>query len=370
MSLLQPARNQQAYLKAGIQGFAGSGKTFTAAQMAIGLSRDVGDGKPVAFFDTETGSDFVIPLFEDAGIELLSAKTRAFADLLTFMREAEAQCSVAIIDSISHVWKELLTAYKKRKRLSDKIPFHHWGPIKEEWGAFTDQYLNGKMHVILCGRAGYEYDLEDDGDGGRDLVKTGTKMKTEGELAYEPSLLLEMERIKKSALAKDPSVKGWIHRCTVLKDRTNTMNGEEIDNPVYATFAPILSRLNIGGEHLSLDTTRSSEDLFDSPDSLSKRKKQVEITLEEIKEALVLADIAGTGKDDKKKTAEELIKAFGTSAWSKIQDLRLESLTFGLSTLRLNLGLTQQGGDPIADEIADQESDLQFADEQTSLVDG
>ncbi|EIZ8497214.1 TPA: hypothetical protein OO727_004346, partial [Shigella flexneri] len=37
MALFQRAINTQAYLKAGIMGFAGDGKTYTASELAIGL---------------------------------------------------------------------------------------------------------------------------------------------------------------------------------------------------------------------------------------------------------------------------------------------------------------------------------------------
>ena len=110
MSLLRPAQNESAYLKMGNYGGAGSGKTWTSALVAIGLSSRVGDGKPVAFFDTETGSDYVLTLFRDAGVELLVVKSRAFADLVEFVSEAESKCSVAIVDSITHVWDELREA--------------------------------------------------------------------------------------------------------------------------------------------------------------------------------------------------------------------------------------------------------------------
>ena len=40
---------------------------------------------------------------------------------------------------------------------------------------------------MIAGRAGYDYDYEQREDGtGKDLVKTGIKMKTEGEFGFEP----------------------------------------------------------------------------------------------------------------------------------------------------------------------------------------
>jgi hypothetical protein len=44
--------------------------------------------------------------------------------------------------------------------------------------------------VIICGRAGYEYDYFEDDEGKKQLEKTGIKMKAETEMGFEPSLLV------------------------------------------------------------------------------------------------------------------------------------------------------------------------------------
>lgn len=338
-TLLRPAVNQTAFLKAGLMGFAGSGKTYTAAKLAIGLAQHIGDRKPVAMFDTETGSDFLIPRFKDAGIDLLVAKTRSFRDLVAFMKEAEGVASVAIIDSISHVWKELITAYTKRLNRHKGLSFKDWGPIKDEWQQFTDLYVNSKLHVLMCGRAGFEYDFQEDEDGKKELVKTGTKMKAETEMGYEPSLLLEMERVARDGQFEKGERGGWVHRCYVLKDRTDLMNGQAIDNPTFESFAPVIAFLNVGGTHVGVDTTRSSEDLFEAPDSRSDRKRRVEIVLELITDTLVEGGIAGTSKADKEAQIKHLKAAFGTSSWTAIKGMHLEELETGRVALRVALGL-------------------------------
>lgn len=348
-SLLKPAVNQTAFLKAGILGFAGSGKTFTAKNLAIGLASKIGNGKPVAMFDTETGSDYLIPAFKEAGVELLVAKTRSFADLCAFMREAEETCSVAIIDSITHVWQEILTSYTRKLHRRNGLLFQDWGPIKEEWRGFTDLYLNSKMHVILCGRAGFEYDFQTDEAGKKELIKTGTKMKAETEMGYEPSLLLEMERTTPDAPLAEGKRSAWVHRCYVLKDRTDRMNGETIDNPTFESFAPVVGFLNVGGDHLGVDTSRNSDELFDSPESRSDRKRRVEIVLELILDAFVEADMGGTSNANKKGQVKHLSSCFGTSSWTAIQTMPLERLEHGFSQLRAELGISKSVA-PLAEE--------------------
>lgn len=335
LKLLRKASNQTAYLKAGIMGFAGSGKTFTAAEIAIGLANDVGNKKPVAFFDTETGSDFLIKRFEESGVEFFVVKTKSFKDLLDFMKEAEQVCSVAIIDSISHVWQDLLDSYA-RKLNRTSLLFQDWATIKSEWRQFTDIYVNAKVHTILCGRAGYEYDFETNEAGKKELIKTGTKMKAETEMGYEPSLLMEMTRIKKSETSGNVMDKGWIHRCFILKDRTNTMNGKEIDFPRYVDFKPVINFLNIGGEHVGIDTTRNSEDLFQSPDrSFSEKQKQKDILLEQLNEILILNGLDGTSTEAKKARTQLLVDFFGTSSKTFIENLSVEKIKEAVEKIRL-----------------------------------
>lgn len=59
MSILKPATNKMAYGKVGIYGTAGSGKTRTASEIAIGLHKAIGSTKPVVAFDTEPAFSFV-----------------------------------------------------------------------------------------------------------------------------------------------------------------------------------------------------------------------------------------------------------------------------------------------------------------------
>ena len=47
-----PIGNTKPYFKAAFEGFAGSGKTYTAALVAIGLHKKIQSKKPVVIFDT------------------------------------------------------------------------------------------------------------------------------------------------------------------------------------------------------------------------------------------------------------------------------------------------------------------------------
>jgi hypothetical protein len=339
MKMLQPAKSNIAFAKFGLYGDAGSGKTFTAMQFAIGLQKLSGNGKPVAMFDTEPAAAFLIPFFKKAGIEFVTYQSRALKDLMAFMDEAEAECSVAIIDSVTHIWRDTQESYikavnEKRRRENRKalyqLEFQHWRPIKAEWAKFTDRFLSSRLHVIVCGRAGTVYEYQKNEDNGKmELISTGTKMATEKELGYEPSLLIEMVKHREGGKI--------INRALIEKDRTDQLNGMEIDRPTFESIKPHIDFLNIGGEHFgSLDKADSSA-LFDGNEDGSgwdHEKRQREIFAEEIKALFVKYDMDGTSAAVKKSRLALLEQVFGTAAWTAIETQSSDLLRAGLQTLR------------------------------------
>lgn len=340
--LLKKATNETAFGKIGIMGFAGSGKTRTSTEIAIGLHKFIGSKKPVAFLDTETGSDFVLPLYKKHGIELLVARSKTFPDLMDFMKEAQEQCDIAIIDSITHIWKEIQQAFldkinkdrqAKNYRKISKLEFQHWNIIKPEWGRFTDLYLTCPMHVILCGRAGFDYDYEQHEEGGKkELVKTGTKMKAETEMAYEPSLLIEMERIQVNPeFQKKATKRQTINRAFVMKDRSDLMDGHYIDNPTFESFKSHFEFLNIGGNHHVMDAGNSSESLFNDEgrSDFDVEKRERTKALEEI-QGLLTSKWPGQTAQEKKEKVDVLEKVFGTRSWTALEDMQSYRLRDGV----------------------------------------
>jgi hypothetical protein len=329
--------NQTAYLKLGIQGFEGSGKTFLACHFAMGMSKLTNNPK-VAYFDSEKGSDFWVKKFAEQNIQLDVLRSRSFSDLLTVMHEAEqGNYAFLIIDSITHVWRDLSEAYlakAEKKRLS----MNDWMVLKSQWGQFTKLFVNSKLHIGMCGRAGYEYDFDEDESGKKEIVKTGTKMKAEGETGFEPDLLIETFKVQLSETLTDrkkkKASKGFINRCCVIKDRSDSMNGKIIDRPKFEDFLSVVKILNLGGEHSGPKSIQSTTDMFDAPDRLwAEIQKLQAIALEQIKEILILANLDGTSAEAKRKRTEKLIEAFGTSAWTAISSMDLETLNRGIGRL-------------------------------------
>jgi hypothetical protein len=334
MSILQPAQHQMAFGKVGFYGDTGSGKTFTAVCTAIGLYKFAKCTKPIGFFDTEPALSYVLPLFEAAGIKVLSCVSRSFSDLMTFMDEAERECDISIIDSVTHPWRDIQKSYmdktndlrKQRGQKSiQKLEFHHWGPIKDEWGKFTDKFLSSKMHVIICGRASSIYEYQTNDQGKKELITNGTKMATEKELGHEPSLLIEMIKHRENGRI--------INRAFIEKDRSNILNGNEIDfqphkgvdlekiNQVFEKIRPHFEHLNLNGKHFDSLNQRDSKDLYPDVDAdeWPSEQRQRTILSEEI-QGLIVKHYPGQTVEEKKCKADLLERFFNTRSWTKISE--------------------------------------------------
>lgn len=338
MTLFTKAENTQAYLKAGLMGLAGSGKTYTAMLLAIGLikllrERGLAEGKrPVFFADTETGSSYVKHQFDESGIELFTAKTRAFSDLVTLVNEAEKNSGLLIIDSITHFWREFTESYAKRKN-SHRLEFKDWSYLKGEWGKFTDRYVNSHLHIIMCGRMGYEYDFFTDDDGKKQLEKTAVKMKAETETGYEPSLLVWMER------SMDLKTNKVIREAHILKERFDVIDGKSFQNPTFKTFLPHIELLNLGGQQVGVDTERTSDAMIPTNEGSGwkRAQEQKEIILEKVQALFVTHGFSSQSKDGKQKIIESLKKHFGTTSWKEVEMSTLEVVKLGYNALHLEL---------------------------------
>lgn len=358
MSMLKPATNKQAFAKVGIYGNAGSGKTYTAALVAIGLHKYAKATKPVGMFDTEPAASYIIPLFEKAGIPfLVYDESRALKDLMSFMDEAEKECFAVIVDSVTHVWRDTQESYlaklneglaRKGKKPIYKLEFHHWGPIKAAWAKFTDRYLSSKLHVIVCGRAGSIYEYQENAETGKkELITTGTRMATEKEMGYEPSLLIEMTPAREDGKT--------INRAVVVKDRTDTLNGNEIDFPDFEKLKPHFAFLNLGGEHYTSMEKRDSKDMFteDGQDDWSYEQRQRGIWSEEIA-GLMTTHYPGQTAEHKAARLGLMQEFFATKSWKKIEEATpSKELKAGFQKMKAKLE-PEPEVQPDMDEIVEQ----------------
>jgi len=250
---------------------------------------------------------------------------------------------------MTHVWRELCDSYlkqvnakvreqneryDKKRPLKKNLEFQDWMPLKGIWSHWTDCYLNSPLHIIIAGRAGFEYDMQENEDTGKkDLVKTGIKMKTEGEFGFEPSLLVEMEREQ----VPDVNAPGGFflrRRATVIGDRFSVIDGATALNPTFDFFRPHVELLRAGA-HAPVDTALKTETgADDSGDTeWARERKTRTILCEEIQGELVAA-YPGMSSPEKKAKTELIHSVFGTRSWTAVEGMESGKLRSGLQAIR------------------------------------
>lgn len=322
-----PIGNTKPYFKAAFEGFAGTGKTYTAAKIAIGLHKRVGSKKPVVIFDTEKAAKFLKSMFATEGIEVLVRESKSLADLKeTMSKMRQGAGDVLIIDSISHVWEDFLKSYAEKVRRT-RLEFQDWGVIKPTWKTeFSDPFVRDPYHIIMTGRAGYEYENEVNKETGkREIYKSGVKMKVEGETAYEPDLLVLMERMQEM---EGGSIKKVTRQGIVIKDRSTVIDGKVFENPDYKHFSPAIEVMLEAPEKLETTAERDAGTLFRTEEEKYEWKQQKKRWLEEIENYLVSV-WPGQSADQKKLKIDAIQYAFNTMSWTVVESLRPEELEAG-----------------------------------------
>jgi hypothetical protein len=148
----QPAKREAIPLLIGVAGGTGSGKTYSALRLALGLSK----GQPFAFIDTENGRG---KHYADLFPEMRHADIRApfrpakYADAI---HAGASEFPVVVVDSMSHEWAgdggcldwhDELMGGDQKKNLSA------WIEPKLAHKRMVTRLLAEPAHVILCFRA-------------------------------------------------------------------------------------------------------------------------------------------------------------------------------------------------------------------------
>ena len=196
---IRVAAREGARLVIGLAGISGSGKTFTALQLAWGLANY--DSKKVGLIDAENrrgslyanslvDSDGVIHPFMVGDLEPPFSPRRYIDAILEFQR---AGVEVLVIDSATHEWEgtggceEIATA--QNPRMPD------WSTAKREHKAFMNAALQCNMHIIFCIRAREKVQVQKNSQGKTEVIPLGIMPVQEKNFMFEmtASLLMHAE---------------------------------------------------------------------------------------------------------------------------------------------------------------------------------
>jgi hypothetical protein len=199
---LKQTKREDVKLRIGISGPSGFGKTYSALQLAYGMTQD---WSKIAVIDTENSS---ASLYSDLGYYNVLDLQEPFSP--ERYCEAISVCensalSVIIIDSISHEWSGTGGCLQIHEKLGGR--FQDWAKITPRHQAFIDKLLQSPCHIITTTRRKTDYSMDVGSNGKTQVIKHGTKEITrEG---YEYELTVSFEIINDNHLVK------------ASKDRTN-----------------------------------------------------------------------------------------------------------------------------------------------------
>lgn len=196
--MFRKAEKRKAKLRLAITGPAGSGKTYGALLIALGL------GGQIALIDTENGSGDLYADLCDYDVANISAPYK-IEKYINSIHEAEsAGYNVLIIDSLSHAWSGeggLLDVHSKMGGNS----YAAWGKVTPLHNKLIETMLASKCHIIATMRTKTEYSMIQNASGKTEIKKIGlAPIQREG-MDYEFTVMFNLN---------------MDHTVTVTKDRT------------------------------------------------------------------------------------------------------------------------------------------------------
>jgi hypothetical protein len=197
------ARRQQAYLRLGLAGSAGSGKTYSGLLVARGL---VGPAGRIALIDTEAGSASLYSHLTDFDVLCLCApyEPRRYVDAL---KAAEAaKYDAVVVDSLSHAWAGEGGCLDIQGAIADSgkgNSYTAWRKVTPEHNRLVDALLTLRAHLIVTMRTKTEYALEDDGKGKKVPKKIGMAPVQRDGLEYEFTVVFDLDQTHNASVSKD-----------------------------------------------------------------------------------------------------------------------------------------------------------------------
>lgn len=221
MTLFKKAERKKAYLKIAITGVSGSGKTYSALQLAQGL------GGKIAMIDTENGSGELYSNLCEYDVAPMEAPFTP-SKYVNYIQEAEkAGYNVLIIDSLSHAWSGrggVLEMVDKRAATSRTgNSYTAWKDITPEQNKMVDAILQSKMDIIVCMRSKQAYELVQNDKGKTVPMKIGLAPVQRDGLEYEFTVMFDISVEKHIATASKDRTGIFKEWCDVITPDTGRM---------------------------------------------------------------------------------------------------------------------------------------------------
>lgn len=210
------ATKAKAKLRMGLCGPSGSGKSYTALRIALGL------GEKVAAIDTEHGS--LSKYADEFNFDVMDLYSYHPQNFINGIKDAEeAGYDVLIIDSLSHAWmgKDGVIEQKEKAEARQRggNSFTAWKDVTPLHNALVEAILQSKLHIIVTMRSKTEYIIEKNEKGQSVPRKVGMAPVQRDGMEYEFDIVADMDHDNMMIVSKS--------RCKDLSGAAIKMPGEE-----------------------------------------------------------------------------------------------------------------------------------------------
>jgi hypothetical protein len=276
------ATKRRAKLRLGMSGPAGSGKTYSALQIASGL------GGRIGMIDTEHGSGDLYADLLPEGYDVLTLSPpytpARYIEAIHALEDIGVQ--TIIIDSLTHAWSGEGGSLDRQGKIADKSgnSWQAWRQVTPEHNGLVEAILQSRCHIIATMRAKTEYVQEKDERTGKQTVrKVGLAPIMRDGIEYEFTTFFELD---------------VQHQAYAGKDRTRLFDGQ-IFRPDAETGRKLATWLNSG-----VDGDRSSNVMTaDQKTAMSDAINRAE-TLDDLYRAFSVAYRVANGLPDANALAE------------------------------------------------------------------
>jgi hypothetical protein len=193
---IRKAERKKAKLRLGIAGASGSGKTWSALEVATGM------GGKIGLIDTEAGrAELYAKNFEFDVIRLEAPYTvnRYIEAIKAFEK---AGYDTLIIDSLSHAWDAAGGVLSMVDAGGGW--FAKGGQVgTAQQNALIETIITSKMHIITTLRAKTEYSMDKDDKGKTVIQKMGLKPVQRDNIEYEYTVFMSMNQDHVAHITKD-----------------------------------------------------------------------------------------------------------------------------------------------------------------------
>lgn len=242
---------EQAFLKVAAYGLYGSGKTFTFMLIAEWLAKQ--EGKRVALIESEPrGSDFLCQAVPERKVhpeafDFDRVNTRSVFEIRDVVRAIDTETyGVVLLDGATVPWESAKEAYTGKLTTAGTYPMQAWGPIKKPYKQIFEAGMAGNFHFLFTGRQGLIFEKNEE-KGTDEVVRT--RMKAEGETAYEPHILIQMYQTHNAKTGD------WVINAYFERDRSGRLQGKTFAWPSGDLLEPIYALMSgkTQGQYQGLD---------------------------------------------------------------------------------------------------------------------